>query len=147
MPSSASPCLNALVQQVDPEGKSFEMSVLLGSYHHEFLAGNKWKCNILIWNQLFLKEEGLYYTFPSKSHFWLFFLFWSISPFLWSTTWYLYRNLSIAFQSDLNPCFLFLAELWAFEVVLLKKLILRKIHLMFWNVHSLKQLPSWIFSW
>jgi len=36
---------------------------------------------------------------------------------------------------------LFLAELWAFEVVFLKKLILRKMHLKFWNVHSLKQLP------
>ena len=23
-------------------------------------------------------------------HFWLFFLFWPISPFLWSTTWYLF---------------------------------------------------------
>ena len=28
------------------------MSILLSNYHHEFLAGNGWKCNILIWNQL-----------------------------------------------------------------------------------------------
>ena len=69
------------------------MSILLSSYRLEFLASNKWKCNILIWNQLFLKEEGPFFTFPTKSHFWhfwLFFLFWPISPFLWSTTWYLF---------------------------------------------------------
>jgi len=57
------------------------MSILLGSYHHKFLAGNGWKCNILIWNQLFLKKEGPFFIFPSKSHFghfWLFFLFWLI---------------------------------------------------------------------
>jgi len=72
---------------------SFEISILLSSYHLEFLAGNGWKCSILIWNQLFLKEEGPFFTFPSKSHFryfWLFFIFWPISPFLWSTTWYLF---------------------------------------------------------
>ena len=48
----------------------------LSSCHLEFLAGNGWKCNILIWNQLFLKKEGPFFTFPSKSpfrHFWLFF--------------------------------------------------------------------------
>ena len=34
-----------------------------------------------------------------------------------------------------------------FKVVLLKKLIMRKMQLKFWNVHSLEQLLSWIFSW
>ena len=48
------------------------MSILLSSYHLEFLASNGWKCNILIWNQLFLKEEGPFFTFLSKSHFWRF---------------------------------------------------------------------------
>ena len=51
------------------------MSILLSSYHLEFSAGNGWKCNCSIWNQLFLKEERLFLTFPSKSyflHFWLF---------------------------------------------------------------------------
>jgi len=55
------------------------MSILLGSYHHECLAGNGWKCNILIWNRRFLKEEGLYYTFLPKSHFRHFLLFFPIS--------------------------------------------------------------------
>jgi len=47
-----------------------------------FLAGNIWKWYILLWNQLYLKEEGLYYAFRSKSHFshfWLFPLFWAIA--------------------------------------------------------------------
>ena len=43
--------------------------------HHEFLAGKGWKCNILKWNQLFLKEEGLYYIFPSKIIFDIFHFF------------------------------------------------------------------------
>ena len=55
---------------------SWNIHSLKSSYHLEFLAGNGWKY-ILIWNQLFLKEEGPFFTFPSKSHFrhfWLFFL-------------------------------------------------------------------------
>ena len=54
---------------------------------------------------------------------------------------------SIKFPIKCKSLAPFLAELREFKVVLLKKLILRKMHLMFWNVHALKQLPSWIFSW
>ena len=53
------------------------MSILLGSYHHEFLAGlvmdENATANILKWNQLYLKEEGLCYTFQSKSFFTFYF--------------------------------------------------------------------------
>ena len=58
------------------------MSILLSSYHLEFLAGNGWKCSILIWNQLFLKEEGPFFTFPSKSHFQHFWLFFPILAYI-----------------------------------------------------------------
>ena len=51
------------------------MSILLSSYHLKFLAGNGWKCNILIWNQLFLKEKGPFFTFPSKVIFYIFDVF------------------------------------------------------------------------
>jgi len=71
------------------------MSILVGSYDHEFSASSGRKCKMSIWNQLYLKERGFYYVFRQKVtfHILTFFLFLPISPFLdffiWSRTYIL----------------------------------------------------------
>jgi len=73
------------------------MTILFGCYHRKFLAGSGWKCNILIWNQLYLNEEGLYYTCPSKSHFSHFLTFFPI---------FAYSPISLSVTDNMVPLYM-----------------------------------------